>query len=118
MEREIKFRGYSKNLGWIYGYYYQENNIHYIVEPVYREHIQVDEKSINQFTGLKDKNNVELYTDDIIKENKNEIASIQWHYGIGSYCWNYGEDFGMIDCSAVEKIGTLYENTQLLQAVA
>jgi len=77
--REIKFRGKSKDGHWVYGFVFKDEDGCFIKVP-YRAHrygsgIEVDEKTVGIFTGLRDFNGEEVYQGDILYDDR-------WGYGV------------------------------------
>lgn len=136
--REIKFRGKRiDGQGWIYGWLrqtghqeIQKKNGQYIRTEKYYQ-IQekyisqfVEEETIGQYTGLKDKNAKEIYEGDIVKayyNNKYYITSISYSEEYAQFVTKCNEvifdnePLGDIEKADREVIGNIYNNPELLK---
>ena len=129
MKRTIKFRGYNKkNNKWIYGYYLVNRGQHFVVEdgianPLNTwEDYLVEADTIGQFTGLLDKNGVEIYEGDIMatdNDKKPMYLEICYIVEESSYFAKYrGSGIRMwkkwIDDFQKVVVGNIHDNPELI----
>lgn len=132
--REIHFRGICKDSKrWAYGYYVhfedfsQGINYHGICSGYYNTHFEVIPETVGQYTGLKDKNNVDVFEGDIV------VCNQSGSYGISVIIYDNSAfyvmplngnilertlwDYWYNDWD-IEVIGNIHDNPELLKGSA
>ncbi|EAF8515802.1 hypothetical protein A0T44_10340 [Listeria monocytogenes] len=130
--RAIEFRGKRIDHGeWVYGNLMQFEDsatfifaderkgastltyAHFIINNMHA----IDEKTLGQYTGLKDKYGKKIFEGDICWEEHNECYGVvKFEEGKFLYVWeNIAEDLWEVVAS-IEIYGNIHENPELLEA--
>ena len=119
MSREIKFRAWSDNKVMMYDIQDSRTRSNSDWEIVsFSDWLYNHRHKLMQYTGLKDKNDKEIYEGDILslKSKKSVWVCVYESYRFRFVPHNPGLNYLKPDnwCQVLEIIGTIYENPELL----
>ena len=114
---------------WIVGYLYRlsENNPPFIMLcSKYGESYEVDEHTICQCTGLKDKNGKLIWENDIVQDKSGSLYKTFWRDKYYQFSWaciksdifRIGAEWGLWSFKRfeIEVIGNIFDNKELLES--
>lgn len=121
--RSIKFRGYD-GMDWVYSMtidYDEENDLCYMLD--YKDDQWMMVSKIGQYTGLKDKDDKDIFEGDIVANLRGKRSEINWcdeELGwVAKSKYPNGKDSTLTladlnSVATIEVVGNIYENPELL----
>ena len=128
-DKEYTYRTDYKNGDWVYGLITQRQD-HYacakMTNTVGVSNIEVDDKTIGQYIGIKDKNDEKIFKDDIVRifasnYDEEEIFVVKYDTSLAQFVLESDSlcvTFDNVYHYEVEVVGNIYDNPELLEDAA
>ena len=120
--REIKYRAYSlkdKKVYPVWGFQFFDGSMAiniYGLDQTQDEYVDAKYFEIMQFTGLKDRNNKEIYEGDILKaSNRPQLYVVDWIKSMAAWFPFCKEEITMAGFEPVEIMGNIHQTPELLK---
>ena len=103
--REIKFRAWDE-VNKLY-YYNVQNTYDEKIGDNFQNVLDNENLMVEEYTGLKDENGVDVYENDIVKTSDGRITVVEYKHGSYDPVYWYSSD-------ATEVIGNIHQDSDLL----
>lgn len=121
MEREIKFRGITRNSNhWVYGCFIRYPNGGVAICNSEGSAFEVYPYTVGQYTGLKDKNGTEIYEGDILIDEYFDLPlKMVWFdgcfklHGKGFHLPDVIPAYERLQLGGVKIVGNIHNNPEL-----
>lgn len=128
--REILFRGKHESGSWYEGDLLTGRKFRWIYAHSLRQHFRVQQETIGQYTGLKDKNGRRIFEGDVVDIGRHEpLVNGRYvvFYDTPGHCWSlqrsqehHNNYFRFSDLNGFaefsEVVGNIYDNPELLES--
>ena len=111
--REIKFRAWGG--GVIIPWEWLDKSLNDVWTALNAQQYTNPDPVLMQYTGLKDKNGVDVYESDVVKNDRGETSIIEWGCFPNMAGFQVTSPYiNIFDSKSIEIIGNIYESPELL----